>query len=197
MSTTDNSTNSGNKSPEQIRDEIEETRYHLGSDVDALADKVNPSSIAHRQTEKVKGKFASMKESLMGSVQDARDTGSSATDALRDAPGKAASAAKGNALAVGLVAFGVGLLVSALIPASDKEQEIAETVKEKAAPAVDAVKSAAQDAAQNLKEPALDGLNAVKESAQDAAGAVKDEAQSATEDVKDSAQEARDTVQNS
>jgi hypothetical protein len=197
MSITNDSTNSDSKTPEQIRDEIEETRNNLGYDVDALADKVNPSSIAHRQTEKVKGKFTSAKESLMGSVQGAKDSGSSATDALSAVPGKAANAAKGNALAVGLVAFGVGLLVSALIPASEKEQELAETVKEKAAPAVDAVKSAAQDAAQNLKEPALDGFNAVKESAQDAAGTVKDEAQSATEDVKDSAKQAQESVQNS
>jgi hypothetical protein len=197
MSTTNENTNGESKTPEQIRDEIEETRSHLGSDVDALADKVNPSSIAHRQTEKVKSKFTSVKESLMGSVQDAKHSGSSATDALHDAPGKAVDAAKGNALAVGLVAFGVGMLVSALIPASNKEQELAETVKEKAAPALDAVKSAAQDAAQNLKEPALDGLNAVKESAQEAAGTVKDEAQSATEDVKDSAREAQENVRNS
>ncbi|WP_200919300.1 DUF3618 domain-containing protein [Curtobacterium sp. Leaf261] len=43
--------------PDEIRAEIEATRGNLGSDVDALADKVNPSSIAHRQTEKVKGRF--------------------------------------------------------------------------------------------------------------------------------------------
>jgi gas vesicle protein len=191
MSTTD-----GSKTPDEIRREIEFTRSNLGSDVDALADKVNPSSIAHRQTAKVKGKFSSIKESLMGSVENAQDAGSTAADALKDAPHKAASAAKGNAIAVGLVAFGVGLLVSSLIPASEKEQELATAAKEKAAPAIDAVKAAAQDVAQNLKEPATDAFNAVKDSAQDAVGTVKDEAQSAAGDVRESAEDARDTLQN-
>lgn len=191
MSTTD-----GSKTPDEIRREIEFTRSNLGSDVDALADKVNPSSIAHRQTEKVKGKFSSIKESLMGSVEDAQDAGSSAADTLKDASHKAARAAKGNAIAVGLVAFGVGLLVSSLIPASEKEQELATAAKEKAAPAIDAVRSAAQDVAQNLKEPATEAFNAVKDSAQDAVGTVKDEAQSAAGDVKDSAEEAQNNIQN-
>ncbi|WP_156364145.1 DUF3618 domain-containing protein, partial [Curtobacterium sp. Leaf261] len=53
--------------PDEIRAEIEATRGNLGSDVDALADKVNPSSIAHRQTEKVKGRFESVRESVMNS----------------------------------------------------------------------------------------------------------------------------------
>jgi gas vesicle protein len=192
MSNTD-----GSKSPEEIRAEIERTRNNLGYDVDALADKVNPTSIAHRQTEKVKGKFSSLKESVMGSVHDAQDGASSAADGVKDVPHKAASAAKGNALAVGLVAFGVGMLVSSLIPASDKEQELATTVKEKAAPAVDAVKSAAQEAASNLKEPATDSLNSLKETAQDAVGTVKDEAQGAAGDVKDSAQESAGNVSQS
>jgi gas vesicle protein len=190
------STTEGNKTPDEIRRDIESTRGHLGSDVDALADKVNPSSIAHRQTEKVKGKFTSIKESLMGSVDDAHEAGSSAADALKDAPQRAANAAKGNAIAVGLVAFGVGLLLSSLVPASEREQELATAAKEKAAPAIDAVKSAAQDVAQNLKEPAKEAFDSVKDSAQDAGETVRDEARSAAADVKGRAEEARDTIQN-
>ena len=41
-------------SPDQIRAEIEKTRRELGGDVDALADKVSPSKIVDRQTDKVK-----------------------------------------------------------------------------------------------------------------------------------------------
>ncbi|HET8794970.1 MAG TPA: DUF3618 domain-containing protein, partial [Arthrobacter sp.] len=35
-----------NKTPEEIRRDIEETRSELGTDVDAVQDKVSPSSIA-------------------------------------------------------------------------------------------------------------------------------------------------------
>lgn len=171
-----------NKTPEQIRADIEETRNVLGSDVDALADKVNPSSIAHRQTEKVKSRFASMKESLMGTTE-------STVDSVTDAGHTAVNAAKGHAFAVGLVAFGVGLMASSLLPASDAEKDLAGRVKEKAAPAVDAVKGAAQDAAANLKDPARDAFESVKESAQESTAAVKEETRSSSSDVKESAKE--------
>jgi len=62
------STADGSKTPEEIRAEIERTRAGLSYDVDTLADKVNPSSIAQRQTDKVKGKFSTMKESVMGTA---------------------------------------------------------------------------------------------------------------------------------
>ncbi len=42
-------------SPDQIRADIERTRGELGSDVDALADKVSPSKIVERQVDKVRG----------------------------------------------------------------------------------------------------------------------------------------------
>ena len=185
----------GNKTPDEIRAEIERTRGNLGYDVDALADKVNPSSIAHRQTEKVKSRFSGIRDSIMGSVDNARN--SDAADAVKDAPHRAAEAAKGNALAVGLVAFGVGLLVSSLIPASEKEQELAASVKDGAAPAIDAVKGAAQDVAQNLKAPAQDAFASVKETAHDAASTVQGETKSAASDVQHSAEESRDNIQNS
>ncbi|TFD05905.1 DUF3618 domain-containing protein [Cryobacterium sp. TMT1-2-2] len=45
------------RTPDQIRSDIERTRRELGGDVDALADKVTPSKIIQRQTDKVKSAF--------------------------------------------------------------------------------------------------------------------------------------------
>jgi len=192
------STADGSKTPEEIRAEIERTRAGLSYDVDTLADKVNPSSIAQRQTDKVKGKFTNMKESVMGTAHSgtssASDAASGAVDSARETAHQAVGKAKGNALAVGLIAFGVGALVASLIPASDAE-ELAASAKDKAGPAVDAAKGAAQDVAQNLKEPAQEAFASVKDTAQEAASTVKGDAQSAAGDVKDSAQQSRDTVQ--
>lgn len=183
------------KTPEQIRAEIDATRGDLGYNVDALADKVNPTQIAHRQADKVKSRFTGIKESVMGS-HDPAGTASSTADSAKDAGHQAVEKAKGNPLAVGLLAVGAGWLVSSLIPASEKEQDLAGQVKEQAAPLVDQAKSAAQGVAQNLKGPAQDAVASVKETAQDAAGTVKDEAQGAASDVKDSAQESKDQIQN-
>ena len=189
----------GSKTPEEIRAEIERTRAGLSYDVDTLADKVNPTSIAHRQTDKVKGKFTTMKESVMGTAHSGTSSvsgaASGAVDSAEETAHRAVGKAKGNPLAVGLIAFGVGALVASLIPASDAEQELAATAKDKAGPAVDAAKGAAQDVAQNLKEPAQEAFSSVADTAQAAAGTVKSEAQSAAGEVEDSAQQSKDTVQ--
>ena len=192
------STADGQKTPDQIRAEIDATRAGLSYDVDTLADKVNPTSIAHRQTDKVKNRFASVKESVMGSAHDGAgsvsDTASDAAGAAQAAGHQAVEKAKGNALAVGLIAFGAGALLASLFPASDKEQELVAQAKDKAAPLVDEAKQAAQGVVQDLKQPAQEAFDTVKGSAQDAAGTVKDQAQSSASDVRDSAQGSAEQV---
>ncbi|MCT9627575.1 DUF3618 domain-containing protein, partial [Pseudarthrobacter equi] len=42
------------ENPDAIRADIEATRARLGTNVDAVADKVTPSNIVHRQTDKLK-----------------------------------------------------------------------------------------------------------------------------------------------
>lgn len=59
--------------PDEIRREIERTRAELGSDVDALAEKVRPSSIAHRQVEGAKGRLSNYKEAVMGKASEAKE----------------------------------------------------------------------------------------------------------------------------
>lgn len=208
-----------NPTPEQLRAEIDATRANLSNDVDALTDHVTPSNIAHRQTEKVKGKVSDavsgVKDKVMGTVDDARDkvsssshdgpgVGDRARDAASDAkasasaaPGRAASATRGNPLAAGLIALGAGWLLGSLIPVSEKEKELAVTAKDNAGALTQPVKEAAQEVAQNVKPAAQEAARSVKGSAQDAASTVKDEGASAAKDVKGSAQDAREEVQRS
>lgn len=210
-----------NPTPEQLRAEIDATRANLSNDVDALTDHVTPSNIAHRQTEKVKGKVSDavsgVKDKVMGTVDDARDKVSSsggghdgpgATDRARDAasdarasasaaPGKAASATRGNPLAAGLIALGAGWLLGSLIPVSEKEKELAVTAKDNAGVLAQPIKEKAKEVAENIKPAAQEAAQSVKSSAQDAASTVKDEGRSAAQDVKGSAQDARDEVQRS
>lgn len=188
-------------SPEEIRADIERTRRELGSDVDALADKVSPSKIMDRQTDKVKNAFGSVRERVMGAADDTgsaiSDAGSSAAAHVGDVKDRVVAKADGNPLAVGLIAFGAGLLLASLIPASTKEKDLAADVKEKAQPLVDKVTDVAKEVGENLKEPAQEAATAVKDAASDSVETVKAEAQTAATDVKDQAQHARENVMES
>jgi hypothetical protein len=187
-------------SPEQIRLEIERTRSELSDNVNALGDKVNPGSIARRQVGRVRGAATSVKDAVMGSAADATDTGRQVAttmgDAVSDAPNAVARKAQGSPIAAGLIAFGAGLLVSSLLPASKVEQQAADKVKDTAQPLVEDLTETAKEVAGNLKEPAQQAFEEVKGTATDAAATVQDETASAVDDVKTQTQEAKDSVQN-
>ena len=122
--------------PDEIRADIERTRAELSRNVDTLGDTVNPKNIATRQVDRVKDKARNLRDSIMGSPDDpygqgragelqsaVSDKASAVGDAVANAPQLAQQKTRGNPLAAGLIAFGVGLLVSSLIPASRKEQQ--------------------------------------------------------------------------
>ena len=73
-------------------------------------------------------------------------------------------------MAAGLIAFGAGLLVSSLIPSSQKEQEAVGRLQEKAEPLKEQVSQAASGLAAGLKEPTQQAVESVKETASQAAG---------------------------
>lgn len=168
---------------DQLRRNIEQTREELGEDVDALADKVTPSKIVDRQTRKVKNAFGTARDRVMGVMSDAEGAVSDAAHATGELPRKAAQSAKGNPIAVGLIAFGAAWLVASLIPASRPERELASSAKEAAAPLVGKAADAAKDVAESLREPAQDAMTSVKEAASESMTNVRDEAQAATADV--------------
>ncbi|MDQ1059990.1 gas vesicle protein [Arthrobacter globiformis] len=210
------------ENPDAIRADIEATRERLGTNVDAVADKVTPSNIVHRQTSKVKDAVFGVKDKVMGTADHATHstsgslhhathstTGglhqatdaagnaiSTAGDAIADAPHQVAAKTQGNPLAAGLIAFGAGLLASSLIPPSQKEREAADALKTAAEPMTSQLTEAAKDMAQGWKEPAQDAMENVKATATDAAQHVKDEGQTAASDVKATATDAKDHVQN-
>ena len=179
--------------PEAIRREIERTRGRLSQDVDTLGETVRPGNVAHRTAVSAKGRLSSVKDSVMGSAHDLQSTGGDAVhgvkDTATDLPRQARSQARGNPLAAGAVALGLGWLVGSLMPASEQERRLASTAKEQAQPLVDEAKSVAQDVAQDLKEPASEAARAVQDTAQSGVQEVKDEGQTRAQDVRDSARD--------
>lgn len=180
--------------PDVIRDDIERTRRELGQDVDALADKVNPGKMAQRQTDKVRRAASRLKDRVMGTASDVvdstQDVVGHAGEAVADAPRKVASATQGNPVAVGLIAFGVGWLLSSLVPASKPEREMADKLETAAAPLVDEVKDVAKESAEHLREPAREAVDAVKDRAAEAVDTVKAEGADAASEVQAEAKHA-------
>jgi gas vesicle protein len=117
---------------------------------------------------------------------------------VQQAPQAVVRQTRGNPLAAGLIAFGAGWLVSSLLPASQREQELAEQAKQRASeigqPLVDAAKDAAMEMKDNLQEPAQHAVESVRDTAADAGRTVTEEGRSAAQDVQDHAQDAAGTV---
>jgi gas vesicle protein len=190
---------STSEDPDDIRADIERTRSELSRDVNALGESVTPGHMARKGADKVKDRAAGLKDQIMGSASDAghatSDSASSMASSVGDTAHGAASTvkrqARGNPLAAGLVALGAGWLLGSLLPASSKETEMAEAVKDRAAPVLDeaqsTVKQMAQEGAEHLKEPAQEAVQTVKDHAQDSVQTVKQEGQSAAQDVCESA----------
>ena len=186
--------------PEVIRRDIESTRADLSRNVDALTEKVSPSRVVGRRVDRAKDAVGSVKDKVMGSsdnpydqgaMGDATDKASSMASSIGDtatsAPTIARQKTRGNPLAAGMIAFGVGWLASSLLPATEKEQEAASAVKDKASEHSDTltapIKEAAGNAKENLRAPAQDALQSVKGTATEATATVKDEAATAKDDV--------------
>jgi hypothetical protein len=208
--------------PDEIRADIERTRATLSDDVDDLAESVKPKSVAQRQVDKVRDAAGSLKDRVMGSDEDdysgstvgdkayaakdavadkayaARDTmsekASDAADAVRGAPTTLKRKAQGNPLAAGVIAFGLGMLVSSLIPSSERERQAVSQLQENLEPVKEKATEVARDMGEGLKPAAQEAAESVKTTAQEGVESVKQEGQSAAQDVKGQAQDSKETV---
>jgi len=207
--------------PEELKQEIESTRRDLSADVDALTEKAHPRRVLERRVGRARNAMVNLRERVMGTAASAasstghggsstmagaRNAAGSAMDGLGDAAGTAASTvgdaasstgqavrrhAEGNPLAAGLVAFGVGWLVSSLLPASGKEQRAAARVtdaaRENAQPLAQQAGQALSEMKDSLREPSQQAMQQVRSAAGDAAGTVQDQARQSASDVADEA----------
>jgi len=183
--------------PETIQQQIERTRADLSQNVDQLTEKVSPPRVVGRQVDRVKSQATSLRDRVMGSAEygtglrGAGDSVGSAADTAKEtvkqtlsaAPQTARAQTQGNPLAAGLVAFGLGMVISSLLPASQPEKELAARVEDKAKDLTEPAKQAGQQIVDELKPAVQDAAEQVKSSAQHAAQATSAQAKSKTEDV--------------
>lgn len=188
--------------PQQLRREIEQTRQELSYDADALTEKVSPGRIVDRRVSRVKGAMSNARDSIMGSASDVTDSTSGTMSGLADSTSGLADSAKhkaqGNPLAAGLIAFGAGWLVSALIPASQPEQraasQLTDAIKEHSEPVKQELSQLAGEIKDSMQEPVQQAAQSVRDTTAEAANTVKEEGQSAASGIKDDATAAGQNV---
>lgn len=196
-------------SPDDLTRQIEATRTDLAEDVNRLVDRASPRQIARRRAARVKEGARNVRDKVMGVSDRGGDAAHRAKETLSDASDKAADAARavpervvekteGNPIAVGLIAFGAGLLTASLIPTSRVEERLAGDLKERTADLVEPVREALKESAQSVGEGAQESVresvSEVKETARDAAATTAHEATVQAADVGDRAREAGDNV---
>lgn len=181
------------KESEELRQQIAQTRRELSHDVDAIADKVSPSRVVHRQGEKIKSSIHRAKEAVMGANETASDHTRKAADNVgeqaRQAPQQVLAQTRGNPLAAGLIAFGAGLLVSSLLPSSEREAEMVDKLKTSAGPLAEELQDSAKQVVQHMKQPVLSAAEELKTSAGDSVAHVKQEASGQMDDLQNQAKD--------
>jgi gas vesicle protein len=187
--------------------DIEATRASLSRDIDELTEKVSPARVVDRRKQAAKGRLSDVRDKVLGAapdlsgdavrsrVPDVSGTASGVTSGAVDTVG---AKAQGNPLAAGLVAFGAGLLISALLPASGKETQLAgravDAAKEHAQPVLEEAKAVGQQVGEDLKESAVESAQQVKDTAQESAQTVKEQGQSSAQTVQDQGRSSAATV---
>ncbi|MEU1087950.1 DUF3618 domain-containing protein [Streptomyces sp. NPDC005576] len=193
--------------PDELKNEVDDTRARLARNVDRLADRATPKKIARRKADAAQHRLAGVRERVMGvagtageqtgqkarglaesaegSVSDAGDavrrTADQVGQTVRAAPDRVTRQTQGSPLAAGVIAFGAGMLAAALLPASEAEERLGSRLREHSdellQPAKETAQGAAQEIGEGMRGPATEAVESVKGTARDAAGATKQQAQ--------------------
>ena len=168
-----------------------------------LKDKVmgadSAGDIGGHTTDRVSGTLSAAASSVTDATStaagSAHDAAAATAGAVQETPAAIRRQTRGNPLAAGVIAFGAGWLVSSLLPASRREQELADQAKQVAQDKIQPVaQQVAGEMGDNLREPAQHAVASVKSTAQDAGQTVADESRSAAQNVQGRAQDAADNV---
>ena len=90
------------ENPQQIRQEIEQTRADLSITLDEIGDRVSPGRIVQRRKDRVRGRWDDLRTRVMGSapvgatssgLSSVSEKGSSMGQAISNAPGQVSNAA--------------------------------------------------------------------------------------------------------
>ena len=185
----------------ELRQQIAEQRESLGADLTALGDHVSPARMVERRRATVGQRWRDVRDRVMGVADSAGSSAGSVRGTVSDAVGSvtqsvagtpeaARQATQGSPLAVGLIGFGAGLVAAALLPTSEREQELAHKVEPAAQRAAEQAGSVVRQEVDELAPEVKSAAQEVADRAREAGAAIKDEAKGAADQVRDEAEQA-------
>jgi gas vesicle protein len=182
---------------DELKIDIERRRENLSGTVDAIEDRVLPGRIIERRRQAVRSRFGSARDRLMGTkdqvggrISDAAGDAASHVKDVAAAPEMVADQTRGAPLIAGGVAFGVGALVALLLPETETEHRVADSVQPQLAAATDAAKDAGRQALETAQEVSKGAVADLKESASEHVAEVADQAKQSGQQVRETAQDA-------
>jgi ElaB/YqjD/DUF883 family membrane-anchored ribosome-binding protein len=205
--------------PEELRRDIARTRADMDQTLAQIEDRVSPSRIKDRQVDRFRGRWQRTREAVMGSEgpgvsqradrvgdqmsaranemsERAGDAAQHAADQARHAPERVEEMTRGNPLAAGIIAFGLGALAGSLAPSSAPERRLARGLRDEfEEPVRDELQRAGEDVKQDLQEHAQQAVEETKQTARSAADRTTDEARGRAEHVRGEAERAAEHVQ--
>jgi hypothetical protein len=188
-----------------LREKIMGTASHAGEVGGAKGSSAAQSVSGAAQS--ARGTAESAAQSARGTADSAvhsvGDAAEKAGHSMRDAAGSARQRqhemTQGSPLAAGLIVFGLGVLVSSLMPPSPQERHTAGRVKGKVTEHSEGIKQqvagAAHQAQENLRQPAQQAMDSVKSRTAQGASAVQEQGRAAAQDVQGQARTAAQEVQ--
>lgn len=195
--------------PDDIRREIARTRAQMDRTLAMIEDRVSPTRIKERQLSRVRGRWERARTAVMGSPDDGAPLGERAeglreragegfehaTEAAREAPDRIQEATRGNPLAAGVIAFGLGALAGGAVPATRQEQRLASDLRENLEePVREELQQVGATMQERLREPAEQALEDTKETARSVAQRTGEEARDRTQDLREGSERAAGEV---
>lgn len=207
--------------PEELRRDIERTRADMDHTLAQIEDRVSPSRIKDRQVDRFQERWDRTRTSVMGTsdhgpqredrvgqtddrnrsrASDMADRANQnvqqLTDSARQAPDRLEDATRGNPLALGLIAFGIGALAGGLVPATRPERQLATGLREQfEEPIRDELQHAGTEVRDELQEHARSAVEETRQTAKGAADRTTAEAEQRADSVRSNAEQAKDHVQ--
>jgi hypothetical protein len=178
----------------------------MGGTLEAIGDRLSPERMVERRKAAVGQTMTRMRERVMGSpgyqepitqrmreraegmASSASETARSAAERVQQAPEMVANQARGNPIAAGVVAFGLGALFASAFPRTETEQHLLDTARPQLDNAKRELREAGRDMAAEARDEAKSAAQEVTEASKQAASTVADEAKSSAQTV---AQETR------
>ncbi len=203
--------------PEDLRRDIARTRADMDQTLAQIEDRVSPSRIKDRQVDRIRGRWDRTREAVMGTSDDGPDVGqradevrerasgvgdragevaNRAVDGARETPDRVEELTRGNPLAAGIIAFGLGALTGSFLPSSAAERQLASGLREEFEEPLRAeLQHAGEEVKDDLRQHAQEGVEETKQTARDATDRTTDEAKGRAEEVRGEAERAADHVQ--